>query len=408
MYEQSFVFGVDHKICPVDLRESLAKLSQDDIHAVLRNFHVEETTVLSTCNRFEIYGKAKCPALVPMAMSRVIEQHKMSSQLLEAHAYHKVGRPMLEHGFRVAASLESMVIGENQILGQMKDAFQRDKQNGHVSTMLERYFATAFKVGKRVRTETAISSDVTSVASAAVKLAKEIHGDLTDKKVLLIGAGQMCQYAADNLKRAGVHYVSVINRSPDRAQKLAQQVGANIFNWADLQQALESSDIVISSTGATEYVVTAEMMRAVMKARKQRPVFFIDIAVPRDIDPDVNKIDNLYLYDIDHLQNLFTKAQENRTHEAEAAYKIVQHEVDGFINWTEQQRQAQLIKEIRDHFEQMRQNILAENLSADEATRKLMNKLLHGPSVYARGLSSFSEGRKKEVMLRKMFSLDMK
>ena len=406
MYETSFVFGVDHKLCPVDLRENLAKLAHDDIHQVLKLASVEETTILSTCNRFEIYGQAKCPAIVPMAMSRLLDHYQIPSRSLQQHAYHKVGRTMVEHGFKVAASLESMVVGENQILGQMKEAYSRDKQQGHVKNVLDRYFNTAFKVGKRVRTETAIASDVTSVASAAVKLAKEIHGDLTDKSVLLIGAGQMCQYAADNLKRAGVRHVSVINRSPDRAAELAQLVGAKIYAWCDIEMALENADIVISSTGATQYVVTAQMMHFVMRRRKQKPIFMIDIAVPRDIDPKIHKMDNLYLYDIDHLQNLFTKAQENRTHETEAAYRIVEAEVEGFIDWTQSQRQATLVKEIREHFEQQRQEILKENLSAEEATRKLMNKMLHGPTVYARNLSDLSEGRKKEAMLRKMFALE--
>lgn len=376
----SFVWGVQHDTCPLELREALAKVTADDVSEHLKNLGITESMVLSTCNRFEVYGHGPEAADHGRLLTfRLADMAGLNAQDLQHHMFHKTGVKMVHHGFGVAASLNSMVVGEPQILGQMKQAYKHSIAKGYAGPFLDRFASTAFKVGKRVRTETAIAREAVSVASVAVRLAENIHGSMKNNTILLIGAGEMCENAAQHLKAAGVTDILVCNRSAARAESLANRFDANIMPFENLAQALSRADIVLTSTASKSYVVTAEMARNALTTRRQQPLLFVDMALPRDIDPMVHELENCYVYDLDSLGKLASKAQKKRHQAIEEAEEIINQEVGGFMQWLQARQQANTIKALRGHFYDIREEVLAKNLSAEEATRQLINKLLHAP-----------------------------
>lgn len=387
MLNRAFVFGFDHHATPVAVRERLAALTPHVVGARLTtNAVADEVMVLSTCNRFEVYGLAARPETAHAKLLTLFaEATGHQAEKLSGAAYHKPGAGMVNHGFAVVASLESMVLGEPQILGQMKHAWQTGRELGTVRTYLDRFCTAAFRVGKRVRTETAIGREPASVATAAVRLAEDVHGDLASAAALLVGAGDMCEKASQALRDAGVRHMYVTNRTAERAAALATQVGGNVLPFETMADNLARADVVITSTASPVFVITPEMVAAALRKRKQKPMLIVDIAVPRDADPRVNDVPNAFLYDIDHLGAMVNRAQANRGQAVAQARAIIADEALRFEAWATSHQSADVARALRARFEAARAEVLArKNLSADEATRLLMNKLLHQPLSLAR------------------------
>lgn len=389
----SFVCGVQHDSCPLHVREALARLNAEEVTAHLKNVGVEESMVLSTCNRFEVYGfgheGAASGKFLPAGLAAM---SGLQPDDLIHYTYHKSHDNMIRHGFGVAASMHSMVVGEPQILGQMKQAWQSSKNAGHTGPFLDRFAGSALRVGKRVRTETDIASEAVSVASVAVRLAEDIYGSLRGLNVLLIGVGEMTQSAAQHLKASGVQEIIITNRSHERAQRMAPKFDANVAPFAELPGLLARADIVLTSTSSDHYLVTEAMVREALKARKQAPMLFVDMAIPRDVDPRAHDLENCYVYDMDSLGKLASKAIEKRQGALADVVDIIEEETSRFMRWVQTRQQAVLIKNLRGHFHDVREEVLAKHGNDPEkATRLLVNKLLHGPSERLRNKTYSAE-----------------
>jgi glutamyl-tRNA reductase len=338
------VVGLSHRTAPIEVRERLAA-GADALPAVLARLaarsELAEVMFLSTCNRVEVFALprfAAAPGAVEAALRAIREDLAQqggagSGDDLAEYLYEKRGDEAVEHVFRVAASLDSMVLGEPQILGQLKDAYEAAVGAGTLKGMLGRCVSGAFSVAKRVRTETAIGAGTVSISSVAVDLAGRIFGGLANHAVLLLGAGEMAEAAARSLGQ-GARGLRICNRSFDRAAALAGGLHAAAVPWESLEAELVSTDIVVASTASMGYVVTREMVKRAMKARKGRTLFFIDIAVPRNVDPAVHDIDNVYVFNVDDLEKEVARGQEARHGEVAAAEAIVTEEVGRFLAWT--------------------------------------------------------------------------
>lgn len=318
------ITGLNHKTAPVEVRERLA-YDQNSLGAALsdlRECGVAEGMILSTCNRVEIAVTAENGYDPQPAVDQFLsESRKVQLDRIAPHLYHHEDRQAILHLFRVAASLDSMVIGEPQILGQIKAAYAAAKAHGAVGGFLEVILMRAFSVAKRVRTETGIGESAVSVSYAAVELAREIFGTLIDKRVMILGAGKMSELAAKHLHNSGATEIFVTNRTYDRARELADLFKGTIVEYDRFLEVLPDIDILITSSGAPHYILQESQMRRVIDARRNRPMFLIDIAVPRNIEPAVNEIDNVFLYDIDDLQQVVeNNIGERKTRRARRAH----------------------------------------------------------------------------------------
>lgn len=331
-----FVLGVSHHTSPVELREKLAidgKALGETAVQVAKTAALQEVLIISTCNRVEVYGGKGDEAAVAAWMKERV------GEAIDDYVYVHRDADAVRHAFRVTASLDSMVVGEPQILGQVKEAYAEAKRAGAIGSLLDRCFTTAFSVAKKVRNETRIAEGSVSVSSIAGDLAKKIFDDLRGRRVLLIGAGEMGEAAARHLQKSGAT-IHVVNRSYAKAQALAEEIGGIARRIETLAAELTAADVAICSTSAKRFVITTELMKGVVKARRRRPLFMIDIAVPRDVDPRVGDLENLFLYDVDDLEQV---AQENlgeRRRAAADAEEIVAAEVLAFEKW----RQAGALK----------------------------------------------------------------
>jgi glutamyl-tRNA reductase len=349
------VVGVSHRTAPVEVRERVA-YSEEALPPALKEAvtlpGVGEAMIVSTCNRVELYAGADAPdapATIDQLMHFLIERRSLP-QSLRAHLYQHDGEPALLHLFRVASSLDSMVLGEPQILGQVKEAFALASESGTVGQLLSRALPRAFAVAKRVRTETDIARTSASIASAAVDLAQQIFGNLKGRQVLVVGAGKMGALSARHLQSSGIGELWVVNRTRARADALAEQLGGRSAPWEDLDALLGKVDIVICSTGAPEPIIDRARVQRVMKARKGRWLFFIDIAVPRDVARDVGEIENVYLYDVDALEEVVAGNRASRAREADQAEKMVLEEVRRFVALEKTAGVVPVIKAVRAHF----------------------------------------------------------
>jgi glutamyl-tRNA reductase len=341
------VVGLSHKSAPVDVRERFAT-SADVLPAVLARLasraELAEVMFLSTCNRVEVFASASAPDHPESAVSAVravMCDHAgvIDAEGVAAYFYDRTGPDAMRHIFRVAASLDSMVLGEPQILGQVKEAFDAATAAGTLGHYLGRCIHRAFTVAKRVRTETQIGAGFVSISSVAVDLARGIFGDLSDHTVLLLGAGEMAEAAAKSLGK-GARHIRVCNRSFERAAALAGSIGGDAVQWDALGDELVRADVVIASTASASYVVTRELVKRAMKQRKGKTLFFIDIAVPRNVEPSVHEIDNVYVYNVDDLEQQVAEAMKSRHAEADLAEKIVSHELSEFEAWAGGPRRA--------------------------------------------------------------------
>ncbi len=326
------ITGVSHKTAPVEVRECLA-FREDSLPAALENLKartgVHEAVILSTCNRVEITVTTE-DAADPQAVvdAFLADQKAIRSEILEPHLYRHEGREAIHHLFRVAASLDSMVVGEPQILGQLKTAYAAAKSCGALCGWLDGLLERTFSVAKRVRSETGIGQMAVSVSYAAVELSRKIFGSLNGRTIMIVGAGKMSELAARHLRRSGASHVFVTNRTHERAVEMANLFQGTPVEYSRFVSMLPEVDIVITSSGAPHYILHKEEMQRVISARRNKPMFLIDIAVPRNIDPAVNQIDNIFLYDIDDLQEVVNANLRERMKEAEHAEALVADEVD--------------------------------------------------------------------------------
>jgi len=386
--------GLNHRRAPVELREKVA-FAAERIEAALQELveleDVEEALVLSTCNRVEIYA-AGVTERVPFRVGSFLERfHGLDEGALEEHLFRLVGEDALSHLFRVSSSLDAIVVGEPQILGQVKDAFFKAAGAGTTGSVLNRSFHRAFSVAKRVRTETGIASSAVSVSYAGVELARKIFGALSGLDCLLVGAGDMGELAARHFVERGANLI-VVNRSFDRAHRLASTYGGVAREISELPRLLEQVDIVLCSTSAPGFVVTKEMMKRALKGRRFRPIFLIDIAVPRDIDPAVSELEAVYAYDVDDLAQVVQENLESRRTEAERAEELVRNEVLSFSKRSRELRAVPAIKALRDRFlavaraesEKTVANLGGEvsekqRKTVEKMAEAIVNKVLHVP-----------------------------
>lgn len=386
--------GLSHRTAPIEIRERLVQ-STNPLEAALRDLRksstIEEACVVSTCNRVEFYvvGAAEPAALARDLRSFIIATCGLSPDEIAPHLYEHQGVDGVRHLFRVACSLDSMVLGEPQILGQVKEAFQAATRAGATGPGLSRIFQKAFAIAKRVRTETGISQNAVSMSFAAVELGREIFTSLTGKNVLLIGAGKMSTLAAKHLKSHGIAEIRVANRSFERAQELAEEVGGVASSLDDLEMLLQRADIVISSTAAPSFVVTKALMTKVVRARRYRAILFVDLAVPRDVDPAVSDLENVFVYDVDDLESVVEENREARAKEAQAADRIIDDELQSFLRWARAQQVVPVIKALREKglgiAEAEAAKVLAGLKGADPKldrsvrmmSQAIVNKLLH-------------------------------
>ncbi|MGK0358619.1 MAG: glutamyl-tRNA reductase [Bradymonadia bacterium] len=326
------VLGLSHKTAPVQLREQFA-IADDALPSIAERARLagcREAVIISTCNRVEIYATLE-PNTPPSRLAEVLRSETGLALQVDEHVYQHEGEAAIRHLFRVASSLDSMVVGEPQILGQLKAAFEACRALSLTGPLLSRAVERAFSVAKRVRTETGIARSVVSISSVAVDLARQIFGKLDGRTAVLVGAGEMGELAARHLLQAGVSELLVANRSVESAVKLASTLGGNPRGLDELPRLLVEADIVITSTGARTFLVERKMMAKALKARKYRPIFLIDIAVPRNIDPSLHTLDNVFVYDVDDLQSIAEENLEGRLREAHLAEQLVDAEAQKFF-----------------------------------------------------------------------------
>ena len=391
------LIGVSHKTAPVAVRERLA-VDPDAIAAALVELTalspVREAAMISTCNRVELYVAADDADRAAAELAGVLARRAgVAVGDIAEHLYQHRDSAAVRHLFRVASSLDSLVIGEPQILGQTKQAYDAAVQHGTAGAVLRACFEEgAFRVARRVRRETAIARNPVSVSSVAVEFARQVVGDFSRKRVLIVGAGKMSELAARTLRTHGAT-LTVINRTRARAEELAQRFGADVADWNDLQGALTTADIVIASTGAQRPVLTLETLKLVRKARRGRQLCLLDIAVPRDVEPEVGKLDGIYLFDIDDLQKQASDHRAEREEEAAEAEAVVEEELGRFVKrWRSRQR-GPLVSALQTHFHGIaRAEVMRLSGGVDDKERKarldiaesLVKKLLHLPMTALR------------------------
>lgn len=415
------LIGVNHKTAPVEIRERLAVPERhlpEALSHLLRVPGVAEGMILSTCNRVEVLAQTVNGST--NLRQFLAEYFQTEPGSYETHLYEYRQSDAIRHLFRVASSLDSMVVGEPQILGQVKEAYATARASGAVQSYLDLLLTRAFAVAKRVRTETSIGSSSVSVASIAVELAGKIFGSLQGKQVCLVGAGKMSELAARHLIAKGAGPIFVANRTHDRAKDLANRFGGTAIRFDDLHRHCEQADIVITSTGAPVAIFRREHGEIFLSARKNRPMFFIDIAVPRDVDPEMNKLDGIFVYDIDDLQDAVSSHVEGRQKEADRAESIIESEVERFQARLRTLHVVPTIVSLQEQFETIRQaeldrirgrlgKLTAEQESAIEAlSRGIVNKILHTP---IRSLKSAAAGPEITTLIesfRKIFDLQAK
>ena len=391
------VIGLNHKTAPIEIRERLV-FPEDRIEAALHQIKslpsLKEDMILSTCNRVEIYAAARETEKAVIELKHFFSKyHRLSLKEFERNLYSLIGEEAVRHIFRVASSLDSMVVGEPQILGQIKSAYNVSVESKTSGLILHRLLHRAFHVAKRVRTETKIGDSAVSVSSVAVELAKKIFETLQKKTVLLIGAGEMCELAAHHLVSEGVERVFVTNRTYERAVALAHEIRGEAIAFEEMNQGLRRVDIVISATNSPQPLIGHDEVVKLMRDRKQRPVFFIDIADPRDIEPSVGEIGNVYLYNIDDLKKVSDENIQDRGKEAQKAETIVQDEVIKFVNWYHSLEVTPTLVALRKKFEEIRKKELEKTLSLhphlsekekqslEALTSAIINKILHPPTA---------------------------
>lgn len=415
--------GINHTTAPVTFRERVAvdpERLPDALQSLVDHPGVQEAAILSTCNRTDIYcGLERLPPADGQSMHNWLAGfHGLNHQDVARHSYLLEEASVVRHVMRVGSGLDSMVLGEPQILGQLKDAYRAAVEHGTVGSVLSKLFQHTFAVAKKVRTDTAVGSSPVSVAFAAVSLARQVFGDLGQSTALLLGAGETVELAARHLAANGLSRMIVANRTVDNARRLALPYGGFAIGLDELGHHLAEADIVIASTGAPNAIVDEAMVRAALSGRRRRPMLMVDIAVPQDIEPGVGDLEDVFLYNIDDLQAVVAEGQRNREAAAEEAMEIIDVQVDQFMGWLETRATTNYIREIRSQAELQRDDLLnkaLKRLAAGEDPEKLLgfvaktltNKLMHKPTAVIRDAASRSDTQLVESA-RRLFGVEDK
>jgi len=419
--QEILLIGLNHKTAPVEIRECIG-FAGDESNQALHDLHaleaVHEVLLVSTCNRVEVL--ATTPAKDEAARQIVTflsEMNNIPVADFEDKLYQHVGDDAVRHMFRVAASLDSMVVGEPQILGQIKEAYRTAATKRTSGVILNRLLHKTFLVAKRIRTETGIGDHAVSISYAAIELARKIFGDLEGRKVLLIGAGEMAELAVEHLIRNRADEILVANRTFERGVELARRFNGRAIRFEEIADGLEVVDIVISSTGAKDYVIRRDLARGAMRRRRNRPLFFIDIAVPRDIDPGINRLNNIYVYDIDDLKGVIEENIEDRQRAALKGERLVDEAVIRFRQWYQSLDVVPTIVGLRRKFEQVIRTEVARTCpggmtqgvaedALDKMVNALVNKILHDPTTILKREEGHGNKAQLLAATRKLFKLD--
>jgi glutamyl-tRNA reductase len=416
------LLGMNHRSAPLELRERLAARDPEaPLRKLVAGDEIDEAVLTSTCNRVEVVVVTRSPDAARLRLrsffARDLPGAELAASELDDHLYEHLDGDAMRHVLRVACSLDSMVVGEPQILGQTKDAYQQAVSCGAAGPLLGRLFQHAFATAKQVRTDTRIAERPVSVARVAVDLARQIFEDLSDKQALLIGAGDMIEMALEALRGQGLEAVRVANRTPERAAELATRFDATAHGLDELPALLREADVVLTSIGADRAVLTDDLVSAALKARRNRPVFVIDIGVPRNADPVIDRHDNVFLYDIDDLGTLAQENAEQRRRESARAEAIVEEQRQRFDGWLSALRAVPTIKHLRERVEGIRSAEVERALrkldlseahkeAVDALTRSIVNKLLHAPTSRLRQEAEREEGMAYLEAARVLFALD--
>ena len=410
-----FTVGVNHTTAPVSIREHVA-FQHEHLGQALRDLTthggVREAAILSTCNRTELYCNTENPQA---ALEWLAQYHQLQPQNIQPYMYTLPQQDAVKHAFRVAAGLDSMVLGEPQILGQMKQAVKIAENAGTLGTLLHKLFQRTFAVAKEVRTTTDIGTSSISMAAASVKLAQRIFGNLQGHKVLFIGAGEMIELCAEHFATQKPASITVANRTLERGAELAKKVGGTAILLADLPDRLAEFDIVVTSTASQLPIVGLGMVERAIRARKHRPIFMVDLAVPRDIEPEAGELDDVFLYTVDDLAQVVQEGLGSRQEAATDAEAIIDVRVENFMHWLKTRDAVPTIRALRDQAEHLRRNELekAQKLLArgddpaavlETLSNALTNKLLHGPS-HALNNSKGDDREQLESLLRQLYQL---
>jgi glutamyl-tRNA reductase len=417
------VLGLSHKTAPIEIRERLF-VPERDLPKALEVLgeppELAERMLVTTCNRVEVYAVTEGP--VERAAAAITDclarYHNLAPASFAGTLYRHTGGEAVRHVFRVASSLDSMVVGEPQILHQVKGAYAAARTLEAAGVILTNLLEQAFHVAKRVRSETGIASAAVSISSAAVELARKIFGDLAGRTVLILGAGEMAELALRHLLDDGVRSVLVANRTHDRAVALAEQFQGRAVTYESFQQEMVGADIVISATAAPHVILKKEDVQGIILQRRHRPIFLIDIADPRDIDPACNDIDNVFLYNIDNLKSVAEANLKERQREAGRAEPIIEREVEVYLNWLRQQDVVPTIVSLRSRVEQIRTAELGKALSRmgdltpeqrevmAAMSTAMVNKILHQPMTELRRRAVHQDGHMYTTVLRRLFGLE--
>jgi glutamyl-tRNA reductase len=413
--------GANHTTAPIDIREQLYFTEKElpgAYKALLDTYGFKEAVIVSTCNRTEIYAVCDPFAMRYGDLMEFIAERKRSREIVKpGYFYRQFASGAANHLFRVASGVDSMIVGDIQILAQLKESYYYAERQKATGFFANRLFHTAFRVGKRARTETEIGEGAVSISYAAVELANKIFADLSTKRVLLIGAGETGELTAKHLKNKGIGELIVTNRTRAKSEELVGRLGGRVIDFGDLIHELNNCDIAISSVAADRPIIEAPMLQGIMKKRKSDPLFIIDIGVPRNIDPACNKYENIFLHDIDALRNIIDRNLAKRKAEIPAIETIIMEELQELFHWYNSLKLNPTISELRQMFEHVRQtevekhiNKFSENdrVLVDLVTKRIVNKLLHTPMTTLR--TSNGDPREDTLShistLRKLFGLE--
>lgn len=388
-----FVTGVNHNTAPVEIREKIA-LGEEDIHPMLRHLDrenlIKEGVLLSTCNRTEIYFLPGPQLSEPAdVIEAICQKQDISFDAIDPHAFEHEQMRGVEHCFEVAGSLNSMVVGESQILGQVKDAYSIAREGGFCGKFTHHLFQESFRIAKKIRSQTNICRLPTSVGSCAVALASQIFNDLSEQNILVIGGGEMAQLCMEHLAEENVKNIKVANRTLSNAKELARKYDGQAYSLDHLKNLLKNTDIILTSTGSRDPILKESMINSTHQERGNQPLFIIDIAVPRDVNTNVSELENVYLYDIDSLEDIGHKNIAYRKQEVSRAEKIIENGIKQFEEWIKTQDMGPFIKELKQEVYQLVEEELRENLNLDRpnlqrsdlqlVAHRITNKLLDDP-----------------------------
>lgn len=420
------IVGLNHKTSPVEIREKLsfpADAISEPLGKLTNHYGLNEAVILSTCNRVEVLAITSDMEKGVWQTKRFLSEfHSIPLEKLDEHLYSHCGEDAVKHLFRVASGLDSMVMGEPQILGQVKDSYGFAVQHNAAGVIVNKLYHKAFQVAKRIRTETKIGESAVSISFAAVELARKIFGNLSGKAVMLLGAGEMAELAAKHLLSNGIREIMVANRTYEKAIELVKGFGSacgtgTAIMFREFPHYLKNVDIVIASTGSPNFIIKPDQVHEVMRERKRRPMFFIDISVPRNIDPLVNNIDSAYVYDVDDLQGVVEANLQERSKEAEAAELIIVEEIEKFYRWIKSLDVVPTIIALRQYCDAVRKSEIEKALASlnlpekdrktlEAMTSAIVNKILHNPVTHLKRESNKIEGDLYIDTVRRLFDLD--